>query len=621
MLLSVISLLMVALVAAFWTYQGFFSAMIMFFESAVACMLAFGFHESLHSLWGDSGVMGSIGQPLAMMLIFLLSLLVMRLATDRLVTELVIFPLQLERAGGAVCGFLTGMVLVGTALTAVQMLPVGTSVLGFDRLGVDRNGAPIRKSLLLRPDGFAVGLVEMLSNGRFSGGNPFSEAKPDFLWNLYSVRAGPQREAGQAVPCNCLIVTACWDSPRIDSVEQHGISPTELKRLFTPQEPRSLNKFRVCRVQLEGSAAYPPQSSDIRFRVPQFRLVGPPPGPDGKIPRAEEVYLACGMSDLYLHKGHGLIEIKADQPQRLVAFDSKTDFLINPTVAKAVMKEGNRYIFDVVFEVPTDFEPWFIEFKRGGRAEITKNLFKKEAPGPLGGSASPSKPPKEDKAKQKPKEEKEAKEEQEAKKPEPPPVEVGAPPAGRTHVADAIKERTGVTAELPAVLSNENSYVQKHLRGGKLGEGHFYVEVTDEEIPAASRITEFEIPEGKRMVQVGAEQNMPESLYGKAMNYAASVAAQFFVTTGDGQQFFAVGVYSAAKVGDKYIFEVQYWPQAEVPERSLKEPLKLKPNIMKQANPAERKFGYIFLVDPGVEIVSFSTTSKGQGQSLKISVP
>jgi hypothetical protein len=616
MLLSIISLLMVALVTAFWAYQGLFSAVIMLFEAVVACMLAFGFYEPVNGLWSSSEAMRGIGPSLSLMLIFLVSLAAMRIATDKLVPDAVHFPMQLDRAAGGVCGFFTGMILVGTALVAIQMLPFESSVLGFDRLEVDREGVPTQKSLLLKPDGFTVGLAGFLSDGRFGGGNPFGEAKPDFLMDLYAVRAGPQREAGLDVPPTCLSVKGYWSTDKMNIVKQNAIG-FDLKRSFEANEPTALNKFLVCRVQLDVSAACPADKGEIRFRVPQFRVVGPPPAAEGQPSARAEIYMACGMSDLYTHKEYKWSEIKPDQPDKLVRFSPRTDFLLSPSAAKVIQKDsGSKYQFDVVFEVPTDFEPWYIEFKRGARAELTKKLEMEKSPGSVvsadsGDTKAAEKPTKEEKAEGGGKPAKEEKK-----------VEVGAAPAGKTHVADAIKERTGVTSEVPVVLNAHDKILLKFLhRGQVIAAGHFYVQVPEKEVPPALRVKEFEVPGDKRMVQVGAEQNMPENVLATALNYAAKVTSQPKITTTDGRDYFAVGVYSAAMVGGKMVIEIQYWPDAEVPERCLKEPKKLTASVMKAASPAERKFGYLFLVDPGVEIASFSASGKGKGQDLKITVP
>jgi len=612
MLLSVIVALMVLLVAAFWAYQGFFSSVIMFFESVVAAMLAFAYFEQVHSLWEESIGAGT-GQSLAFMLVFAISLLVMRTLTDKVIPNSVRFPLYVDRAGGGIVGFFTGMVLVGSALVAVQMLPTGSSVLGFERLQVNKEGiAKSPKTLgLFGPDAFVVGIVNMLSSdGRFGGGNAFGQAKPDYLDQLYSIRAAPQTEARTDLPEGSLQVQRYWESRQIDHVVQQDQNG-KLVRQFSSQEPLGLNKkFLVCRVRLYPSAAHKDRPNEIRFRVPQFRLIGPRPNKAG-LSAKPHAYLACGMSDVYTHKGLDWPIVQQGQPARLVRFSPLTDLILSPATAKAAASVSTQdeeetvkyYELDVAFEVPDDpdFEPWYIEFKRGANAELKKkSMWSKTAPeysvsafasGESGsdGTSTSDRP------------------------------KVGKAPKGRVHVANAVEERTGATNALPMILNKYDEVVYKCLRFGAFREGHIWIVASDEKLPEDYKVKEFIVPPGKRMVQIGAEQVMAENMFGKALNYAAQIATQIKLHATDGHTYFAQGVYSVAVVGGETIFEVQYWPNAEIPERCLKKPKKLTRNVMKNAKESDRKFGYIFLVDPGVKITSFSAGRASQ--QLDIDVP
>lgn len=81
-------------------------------------------------------------------------------------------------------------------------------------------------------------------------------------------------------------------------------------------------------------------------------------------------------------------------------------------------------------------------------------------------------------------------------------------------------------------------------------------------------------------------------------------------------------MYSAAPIGGKMVLEIQYHPEADVPERCLAKAQKVTANIMRDTPEDQRKFGYIFLVDPGVKIVTFSAGARqGAKQKLEIDVP
>lgn len=616
MLFSLVVVLMVILVTAFWVYQGLFSAMIMFFLSVVSCMLAFGFFEQVHGLWAGS-LDASVGLPLAFMLIFLISLGVFRFLTDKLITENLKLPVVLDRAGGGVCGLFIGLILVGTSLVAIQMLPMGSKVFGFERLEPLPDGGVSQKNLsFFNPDGFAVGFALMLSNDRFGGGNRLSDARPDLLMDLYSARANPQPEERVFLPEDSLKVRGWWKAQQIDTVEQR-VEGDKLAREFKSEEVLPGKTLIVCRVRVDASASK--TGAEIRFRPSQFRLVGPPPSADGSTSTTPELYMACGLTDLYLNKSHGLSKVDDAQVTRLVRFSPLTNFILGPEhtrpIGEVTGQGGNdfvaAYLFEVAFEVPEAFEPWYIEFKRGARAEMTKSLFVEEPPADAavaGGRATSKKS-----TKKKVVEKDESEDEQKA--------EVGRPTGGNVHVADAIEARTGVFSELPFPLSREENLVSSALRRNKLDDCHFFVEIPDPP-PSDWDVTEFNVPDGKKLVQVGAEKKDALSLFGRALNYASNVAAQIKITDADGNDYYAIGVYSAAPVDGKMILEIQYHPEAEMPERCLAKAKKVTSNILGSASPDQRKFGYIFLVDPGVKIVSFSAGQRqGSRQSLTIDVP
>lgn len=611
MLFSIVVVLIVILVAAFWAYQGMFSSIIMFFECVLAAMLAFMFHEQVHSLWEDSLDAG-LGLPLAFIVVFALALFVMRILTDKLIPNNVSLNLYVDRAGGALFGFFTGMILIGAALTAMQMLPIGSGILGFERFEVDKKtGLTEQKNFVFKPDAFTVGLASMMSNDRrFGGGNDLRVAKPDLLLDLYGARACPQTESRMVIPADSIKVTNYWDFHQIDHAA-HSASEGTLVREFSTQPPDAGRKFLVCQIRVDPKAADKEGGQQIRFRVPQFRLVGPRPASQGPV-KPPHVYLACGLSDVYTHRELQWKAVRAGQTARLVRFSPLTDLILDPVITKAaartVAQEAGQsvqyYELNVVFEVPDDpdFKPWYVEFKRGARVELNDKM-KIDAPDYLksalqaNGGASTEK----------------GGETQE-------PPKVGEAPGGTTHVADVVEERTDATALLPVPLDRNNSAVARALKGGKLAEGNVLVEVKDDLPEGSAAVTELWVPPGKRIVQLGAEKNMPAGVLARALNYAAKVAAQIVIYTDDGKQYFAQGVYAYAPVEGKNYFEIQYYPEADIPERCLKDMQKLKDNLMKSLNPGQRKFGFIFVVDPGVKIVSFSAGSK-QRQSLNIQVP
>lgn len=603
MLFSIMVGLMVLLVAMFAVRQGFFSGLIMFIESVVACLLAFTLYEPAYGLVSDTIKTPAIGEPLVLMVLFLGALAIMRVATDKLIPGNVKMNMYVDWAGGGLCGLFTGLILVGTALIAIQMLPVGSTIVTFDRYEVGSDGQPVRNNLLFKPDNFVAGLLNMMSNGHFGTDEDhrFGRVKPDLVDTLFSIRCSTQTEARHVVPADSVKVLKCWNERKIDHATHEIGGGGVLTRSFATEQPvGALDKFLVCRMQVSQSAANKTDNT-IRFRVPQFRIVGTSSGGFGD----PEVYLAVGMSDLYINHKHEQGEVSAEQVARLVRFSSQTNFILSPFETKPVQTQvsdgAGFYEFDVAFEVPEDFEPMYLEFKRGARfifpsieSDKDKDFYLGEqvpddASSALGAvdvaAAASSGGPR-----------------------------VGAPPGGRVHIANAVSERTGVFTELPVVLDSGESAMSRFLAGNRLrgGDGcHFWVVLPEEDVAVPAQVTEFLVPAGKRMFQVGADQLQAESMYGRALSFAARVAAQIYVQDTDGLQYFAIGQYAAVDIDGRAHFEIQYYPDAGMPERCLQRPKKITASILRSAGRENSKFGYIFLVNPGVTMASFHAGTRG----------
>ncbi len=600
MLFSIGIALMIILVAGFWTYQGLFSAAIMFFECVVSALIAFGFYEPLNGLWvGPLG--GGIGRPLAFAVLFLVPLILMKVATDRFITANIRLNPIVDRAVAGVFGLLTSLLLVGTALVGVQMLPIGSEVFGYDRLAVGPDGTVSQKNLLLKPDNFAVSIANIASGGSMGNGSPLSTAQPDMLMNLYGARAAVQTEDTHEVPPDCIKINAYWETRQIDTITQKLEGGT-LSRNFETKEV-SGGKLLVFNITLAPNAGVK-DKGDTYFRLPQFRLIGPTP----ELSRTQQAHLACGVSDLYINRNHSWQSVQEGQAGRLVRFDPTTKFLLNNNSAKNIAEAGKGYKFDIAFEVPDDFEPWYLAYKNGARCEINKAKMFKQAPPKSAsialGNTGPGRTAALDKPKPKPGQDAAG--------------SVGKAPGGATHVADA--KAVYVSTKLPVPVFKGESLVSQSLKGGKLGECNFAVEF-DDELEKTDEVKDFLVPDGKKLVFIDADKNQALSMYGKALNFASNTLLQITLTTDKGETFFAQGFYAVAKVGNKKWVEIQYHPEADVPERCISKAKKVT-NASLQATPKdERRFGYIFVVDPGVHIVTFASGGTGGKQTVDIKVP
>jgi hypothetical protein len=220
MIFNLIIFVLFGVVAYFHYVQGLFSAAISAICCIFAAVLAVGYEELLASY-----MMGKVpdqADAIAIVGIFVVAYVLMRILFDQLVPGNVRFPILMDKIGSAVAGIFAGLFSTGVLAIAAQALPFGTTIGGFSRqeLGMDRpvsiNGSeaglgrsldavvtdevlgdrlgdPTRAaSLWFNQDGMVVGLTTRLgeAGSLLDNGHPFESAHPAFLTELYGQRLG-----------------------------------------------------------------------------------------------------------------------------------------------------------------------------------------------------------------------------------------------------------------------------------------------------------------------------------------------------------------------------------------------------------------------------------------------
>ncbi len=605
--MSIVIFLLIVLITAFWVYQGLFSSLIMFFDVLVSAMLAFAFFEQVHGLW-EGSIQDGLGHGLALMLVFLVSLVVLRQVTDRLVPDDVEMPKPVAMAGGGIFGFGTAMLLTGVAMIGVQMMPIGSDVFFFERYSSDPETGDVYSSSLgvFGPDKFTFGLVSSLSSdGKFGSGNSLAYAKPDFVEQLYSARAAPQSEARMFVPANCIKVRDWWVINSLDHAKHElkgeGFA-TSLTRSFQSREPEKVGwQYMVATVYVDKSAAAKTRS-DIRFRIPQFRVIG---FDNGNTQEEPSVYLASGMTDIYTHVDVGPFPVGDSQRERLVFFSPMTDFVLSDTATQVVAKD-NGWEFQVAFKVPTSFKPWYVAFKYGAKAMVPAKPLKETpsyAARPMGNEDGPV-----------------------IAKSERALASASDRTLSQIQGYVASLAFSGFSATLPMPLPSSDPKVQPHVQNNKFGPpggAHLVFDVPEDYGTTAADIAEFQVPSGYRMVQVSFNDQRAKSMYGRAIQFAERVAAQTYVVDIDGAKHYAIGNYAIANVNGDWVFEVQYYPNAlnEVPERAIsgKKLEKITPDVLSNAPEDERWFAFLFLVPDSVTLIDKFNSGNGDEIDFKLS--
>ncbi len=572
MWLSLLAVILILAITFFQSTQGFFSAFIMTVLSLLAAATAFGFAENLYDLilWER---MPEYGHSVALMSIFIVSLLVMRLAADQLIRSEMLFPQWVARIGGTVFGFLTAMIVVGTLLIGVQLLPFDTAIMGFDRF--DQTGG--MKKVWLNPDGFVVGLVGHVSDSALSGRESFKEVHPHYLAEIGLNRIAYMRSARHSADKGTPI--SIQSAYKVQTMYASGLGGDgdggEGRRPDKKGESPPVDS-EWWGVGLQFSRGALERGKILRFTPAQIHLVGRarPGGPTSR-------HYPIGIADPKTPEGTDPMQARHIR----LRFNQAME--INP--------EESGYEVRYVFRVPPTFEPWFIDYKMSVRIHFPKSQLEKEEAEPVT-DAEPAEKPAKSKTGKKP-----------AGKAQSggPKVEVKG---GRTAGQRAVEENTGFSNALPlAVDRNELRQKRAKLRDGQLAQVDDAIVPLPEVAPTGDfAVSEFWVPKDKRLLQLGQQVSHAGSTAGQAMQFARQSVRQFQVIDSTGKAYFPIGEWVISDYQGTRSIEIQYHPDmADQPggERAVKRRKFIDRRKMKEDDPG----ALMFLVPPGTELVNFSS--------------
>lgn len=192
MILNAIVILFIIVTALTWGSKargyGLFSAFLAFVCTIVAGAVAFGLWETVANALlsagrDNSSFLGQLLQDtawgLGLLLPFLVSLVVLRLAVDSLVKSNLDASETTNMVGGMAFGALSALIAAGVFVLAAGYTRLPPRMLGYEPI-VDKNGNLIYEKRLWVPvDTLTVALYERLSTGAFETATPLAVARPD----------------------------------------------------------------------------------------------------------------------------------------------------------------------------------------------------------------------------------------------------------------------------------------------------------------------------------------------------------------------------------------------------------------------------------------------------------
>lgn len=182
MIMSIVVIFIVLALAYIWASRGFFSALLHMACVLVAGGIAFGLWEPIAYFLrekGGSGFLVSTSFALGLGLPFALSLAVIRLIVDKLVPANADMEPAVNLVGGGICGLVSGTITAGIFVLSLSFLPLPPSVLDYQPVKQNTNGAPVIQSSLLFPaDKITAGLYGYTAEAAFRTDTPLLKYRP-----------------------------------------------------------------------------------------------------------------------------------------------------------------------------------------------------------------------------------------------------------------------------------------------------------------------------------------------------------------------------------------------------------------------------------------------------------
>ncbi len=584
MLFSLTVFVLVLVVAFFQATHGLYSALIMAVLTICCAAVAVGTYEwvavnALAPYWK-----AEYACPIALAVTFGVPLIILRVVSDKAIPRACLVPSWLDRAGGGICGVVTALVMVGVMALAVQMIPFHNgNIIGYARVAVhplepagagdrpsppDEDAADSELALGLTPDRFAAGFVALLSDGLFSDSRSFVGDHPDFVEEIGWISAAPALAKPFAPPGSISVVGT--EELQTLHTYRKGTGRDAPPPVYEPVELESGKTLRMIRVQIKREALLKGDRSHV-FSLRQFRLVG-------------------REKDVPKHYYAVAIQQEADEtPNRHVRFKQNGQYGDWPVSEMGFEpRDGNRGEVEVVFELPENFEPAFIEYKRCARAVVK---FESDA-----GARAPARRRARTVA-YRDGEQASAALQKEQPKDEP------RKGRGRARGAGVKKAGSHFGDALPIKLVSYKRLKNVETKRSALVDGHLVGYVAEQDAEAEDGISKLHVPSDKRLLHLRVGNLSAKSTYGKAIGGAIKAIQNYQVEDDNGRRYVIVGKYASATVESKSVFEVQYFSSPVGKMGSLGKFDKIKEDDLgKKAD-----LVFLFLVEPGAKIVSFST--------------
>ncbi len=157
--------------------------------------------------------------------------------------------------------------------------------------------------------------------------------------------------------------------------------------------------------------------------------------------------------------------------------------------------------------------------------------------------------------------------------------------------------------QMPLELRSYRSLRNVDTGRNELRGGHLLGEMDKQEGGTDPVLSRFDVPSDKRLLHLNVGALQARSTLGRALSQAVSVVQNYVVEDADGRQYKFIGKYALANVRGQKIIEVQYFPEQVGTVGGVGAFSRIKEDRLGN----DGQLVLLFLVEPGVRILSFST--------------
>lgn len=295
----------------------------------VSSIIAFAYFESLAAKLIGKDMLVPLAYTISLILLFVIAFAILVAIFLQLAKKKIELAPMAERIGKPVCGIFLGLLISGVILTALALSPISSNLL-YSRFDPKNPDTKNPGHVLLNADGFVTGWISIASGGSLSGKKSFAALHPDYLDQVYLNRLDSVVSTATQVDAIEVPSKASAWSASGDLVDSEG-------NAVLAASGHNLTVVRLgIKKNAKGAAMF--NTSQVRLICSKAKTIA-----DALRTKAINVY-PIG----YITAENKLRERKLSDKIKLASADFN----------------GKVRWIDFVFNVPADYNPAMIQFKR-----------------------------------------------------------------------------------------------------------------------------------------------------------------------------------------------------------------------------------------------------------------